>query len=84
MSKIASLLTNSWGQWGAGSAGFAAVVQPIQDGLTELPQHLPQSPKTYIAGLIVSGIIQIAIRLIDKWKTKKEAKKAAENAEATK
>lgn len=72
-------------QLGAGTAGFAAVVQPVQDGITDLVQQIPaglENPNNYVKGLVVSGIIQIVLRLIDKWSEKRKAKKAAKEAEA--
>lgn len=80
MSKIATLAT----QLVAGTTGFAAVVQPVQDGITDLIQQVPQgleNPNNYVKGLVVSGIIQVILRLIDKWSEKRKAKKAAKDAE---
>jgi len=80
MSRIATLAT----QIAAGTTGFAAVVQPVQDGIADLAQQVPQgleNPGNYVKGLVVSGIIQIVLRLIDKWSEKRKAKKAAREAE---
>lgn len=83
--RIATILT----QLGAGTAGFAATVQPMveagQNVATDFVQQAAtglENPNNYVKGLLVSGLIQIVLRLIDKWSEKRKAKKAAEKEAA--
>lgn len=74
--KLLSILTHPLGQFGSGMAAFTAVVEPVQNTVTDLAQQLPSdlgNAKTYVLGILASGLIQIVLRLIDKWK-KKETK----------
>ena len=72
MFKIITQLTG-------GTLGFAVMAQQtIDNGYTafqELSQQVTNgisNTDNLVKGIIASGIIQITLRLIDKWKTKKK------------
>ncbi|MFD2581495.1 hypothetical protein ACFSR6_03275 [Pedobacter vanadiisoli] len=74
-------------QMAAGTLGFAGMAEIAQDSIHQTANLIAQNapplgdPNTYVKGLIVSGIIQIAMKLIDRWAEKRKAKKEVKEAE---
>jgi hypothetical protein len=71
-------------QMAAGTIGFAGTAEILQDSIHHTASLITQNapalgdPNTYVKGLIVSGVIQIAMKLIDRFFEKRKAKKEAE------
>ncbi|MBC8051868.1 MAG: hypothetical protein H7Y13_02270 [Sphingobacteriaceae bacterium] len=80
-------MTKTLTQIAAGTIGFVGTVadsaaQTVTDAVSQAPAAL-ENPNTYVKGLIVSGAIQIIMKLIDKWSENRKARKAAKAATKT-
>ncbi|ADY51436.1 transcriptional regulator [Pseudopedobacter saltans DSM 12145] len=68
----------------AGTTGFVGTVAESTANIaTEAVQHVQpalQDPNTYLKGAIVSAVLQIALKLIDKWGERRKEKRAAKEA----
>lgn len=71
-------------QIAAGTIGFVGTVadsaaQTAHEALNQVQPAL-ENPDTYLKGLIVSGAIQIIMKLLDKWSERRKEKRAAKAA----
>lgn len=68
----------------AGTLGFVGTVSESTANIATEAVHAVQpalqDPNTYLKGAIVSALLQIALKLIDKWSEKRKEKKAAKAA----
>lgn len=76
MTKLFSQLTGGTLGFTIGPPLLDALQQPITDTLTQAG-HALEKPNNYLIGLAVSGVIQIAMKLIDVWQARRKAKKQA-------